>query len=581
MLNMCNDFEPIRTAFLKNQVLSVLSAVIDAHSGIYAVNSWSWSQPNDHEHERLSIGCVIVEWALKVVEELFRNEDSASYLPPGFMISLFSQLLSSQDDVAASPLSTPYLSSKGESMLDADLEILRLCSELFETLTIDSATARLAIVVDPDGTPTARNFQAPSSLRNAEEAEDDEMSLSVDESGMGEDEIMNLEVDEEEHDSFLSHLLTFIEFGQRPTNWGWDYFASSAQEEKEDRLKVFRESKAAIERAIVVAPTEDEVKDIVLNINRRNAAWRNARGKGKKKEPIRRSWVVDKLVGWLGGDLLDEPMQGDGAEESREDLVICASLTLGNLARGDKECRALLSHYDLATPLARLLKKFASPDYLRPDKSRERFQVLHGVLGLLKNLSLPQVNRPILGNAGVIEAAVYALRPEMDKINPLQVAAIGTLKHLCNDEPRNALRMVKVFPGTENRIAPLELAVALLQRTEDVRLRSEATRLLINVIKSSWSPKPITPNVNGGGNTVESMGVDEKVFIRLKMTRSDVVDAISDMITKNEYPILVMEGVIGLNLLGGVKEGGTFSVLYLFGLCELKNRLKPCSSSIP
>lgn len=61
--------------------------------------------------------------------------------------------------------------------------------------------------------------------------------------------------------------------------------------------------------------------------------------------------------------------------------------------------------------------------------------VQHALLGLLRNLSIPEANRKPLGDAGVVEGVV-GLEPwteQRDVVGAVQGAAIGVVKALVRD----------------------------------------------------------------------------------------------------------------------------------------------------
>ena len=61
-------------------------------------------------------------------------------------------------------------------------------------------------------------------------------------------------------------------------------------------------------------------------------------------------------------------------------------------------------------------------------------KVKHGVIGLLKHLSQSPTNRPLLGEARIIQqlAACEIWSDKADMVSLVQTAAIGVAKHLCH-----------------------------------------------------------------------------------------------------------------------------------------------------
>jgi hypothetical protein len=266
------------------------------------------------EEERLLLGSEIVEWSLRIVEELLKSgmnhffmlpliftrifgiiDASLPLIPSDLLPSLFSQPLCLLEETSPSPLSKSYLSSKGDLMISNDLEILSKSSNLFESLTIDSEIARCSWVGDQNQSLSPAHSY-PHSRKDSTEIEVDDLTSRI-----------KLHPDT----SFLFHVLKFIESGAPPSNWSWQSLPSTP-EDIEDREKVFTESKTSISRALVIAPSEDKVREVVMKEEEETTDREGRKG-----------WLVRKLGKWL-----------KGGDEGREDLVTTASLVLGNLARG-------------------------------------------------------------------------------------------------------------------------------------------------------------------------------------------------------------------------------------------------------
>lgn len=116
---------------------------------------------------------------------------------------------------------------------------------------------------------------------------------------------------------------------------------------------------------------------------------------------------------------------------------------------------------------------------------------------------------------------------------------------------------------------PLDFVLALISRTDDVRLRSESTRILVNVVRTLFSTKPININntdfvsaspITPVGAVVPNLnstnGLDEIEILnrrgKPKIVRIEVVEALSEMVRLSEkYPMLINEGIVALTLLAG------------------------------
>ena len=227
----------------------------------------------------------------------------------------------------------------------------------------------------------------------------------------------------------------------------------------------------------------------------------------------------------------------------------------------------------LAGPITGLLSTYAplssskSSSVLRPG---EASLVLHGLVGLLKNLAIPGVNKQILCDELVIESCVILLRPELDVALPLQNAAAGTIKHLCAGNVASALKVVLPpmlanassvvsVSSPSDSPAPLQAILDLIRRTNDVRLRCEATRLLGNVVRCLYSSRsaasPITPSALNG----LEMGIAKKRARDVLEKSTGTVEALSELLrTGEKYPSLVNEAMVALTLLSTTANGGVY-----------------------
>lgn len=97
--------------------------------------------------------------------------------------------------------------------------------------------------------------------------------------------------------------------------------------------------------------------------------------------------------------------------------------------------------------------------------------------------------------------------------------------------------------------APVERVLALIKRTDEVQLRSESTRILINVVKSLFSTNA-GPTVSSGHSEAISQAREAI------LSNAAVVEAITEQIRLSEkYPVLVNEGIVGLSVLVGGSNG--------------------------
>ncbi|GAA5933038.1 hypothetical protein JCM1841_003223 [Sporobolomyces salmonicolor] len=524
MLNSSLKFDPIRCELTKAEILCPLLALLDARPSannaapVYVVGAWAADPSGDVEEwkERLELGSTIASWVMNILEDVLG--ENKSDFPPSGILSLSSILLSiftTSPHPHPSALSSHWSFEEASDFLDTDIELLSISAALLEGLSIDL--------------DSIKELLAFSTFNP---------SLSSPDS------------------SLLEHLLAFIRSSAPPQYW------QHATDDPDRAAKAFSTVKAAVIRAVVEAPNSDVVMERL---------WKDTSVEGGK------SWIVEKLVLWLE----------EAQQEGREDMLICAAHMLAGLGRRDEHTEALVHDYGLAAPLASIVQERVDQQ-LAPKEGGSRpgetTQILYGVVSLLRHLAIPVKNRQVVGETGVIPSLAQLLRRELDIVQPLQMSVIGLLKHLTASNVSNSLNVLGIprpaadaaapSPSASEPQLPLDAILALISRTDEVRLRSEASRILVNLVRSLFSTKlpsmsdsvaasPISPSA---AHAAPSEHVDEEELLRRRgrptLVRTDVVEALSEMVRLSEkYPMLINEGVVGLTLLAGSGQSGARLVL--------------------
>ena len=122
-----------------------------------------------------------------------------------------------------------------------------------------------------------------------------------------------------------------------------------------------------------------------------------------------------------------------------------------------------------------------------------------------------------------------------------------------------------VLPSSNSPSSPTGLTqiLALVKRSDSVPVRSEGTRVLVNVVKSLWAADPAaSPAVD----VVAETGSGSKVIFEKQRTRAAAIRAVlsaesalalATLVGRSgKYPLLVNEGIVALSLLCTHKEGG-------------------------
>ena len=232
----------------------------------------------------------------------------------------------------------------------------------------------------------------------------------------------------------------------------------------------------------------------------------------------------------------------------------------------------------LLSPPHNIAQLLSSESLLSPATD---LKLKHGVIGLLKHLSQSSVqsvlNRTALSNAGTIErivaSGVWDDRGDV-MADIVQVNAIGVVKHLCSNSSRSGLltqffflmihstqvdNSFAVILPSDGATAPatgLSQLLALVKRSDTVAIKSEGTRVIVNLTKSLWSSDP----------TIEQQNTEETQTRQQKRERAiqalvttPCIDALAALASRStKYPILINEAIVALSLLSTYRDGGQF-----------------------
>ena len=206
----------------------------------------------------------------------------------------------------------------------------------------------------------------------------------------------------------------------------------------------------------------------------------------------------------------------------------------------------------------------------------------HGVIGLLKHLSQSSaqsvLNRTALSNAGIIEriaaSGVWDDRGDV-MADIVQVNAIGVVKHLCSNSSRSGLLTQRfpfltmhstqvdnsfavIFPsdGATAAATGLSQLLALVKRSDTVAIKSEGTRVIVNLTKSLWSSDPAIEQRNAEENQTRQQKRERAIQALVTPPCIDALAALAGRSVK--YPILINEAIVALSLLSTHRDGGKF-----------------------
>ncbi|KAK7054936.1 hypothetical protein VNI00_003399 [Paramarasmius palmivorus] len=307
----------------------------------------------------------------------------------------------------------------------------------------------------------------------------------------------------------FSHILDFLERGEIPPFWK-DMPSTFDVKRKEKAFDMF---KAALIKSVVEVVGEERNEDVL---------WDDS------EEDTPGGQFVSRMVQWLKRCVSDM----DKGE--------------GNLARREKNASVLLS------PPHSLAPVLTSTHLLSPDSD---IKVKHGVLGLLKHLAQSSFQSSSIQSyltkaetvKRVCECGIWDQRADA-MAEVVQVSAIGVVKHLCNANVENTFALV--LPST-SAMPPVQTGLsqilALVKRSDSVPVKSEGTRVLVNIVKSLWSSDIIGATPAASQTSPSSDETSDDIERRRQEAKEMVLtlpcaSALANLVARSaKYPLLVNE----------------------------------------
>lgn len=285
--------------------------------------------------------------------------------------------------------------------------------------------------------------------------------------------------------SRLIVLLAFAETNELPRA----YLESADNTTIDEWSKIYEECKSAVGKCIVGISSEDKLMDTLFD-----------HGKGS---------FVQRMLIWLNND--------------KQRLNISGTLAIGNLARSEENTTTIVRDFNIIPRLVALLQG-------------DDVKVSHASMSLLKNLSLPALNKEIIGKSGAIEAAQRFLSTSFAHVQPLQFATVGFYKHLCTQQLENTLAIVNHEPPI------LEAIITLINKSDDAGIKSEGTRVFVHGIKSCW------------------MSTDRFAQeARSRFKQQPIAKVLVELLCNTrKYQILTNEAIMALTLLGSDPTGANY-----------------------
>ena len=115
---------------------------------------------------------------------------------------------------------------------------------------------------------------------------------------------------------------------------------------------------------------------------------------------------------------------------------------------------------------------------------------------------------------------------------------------------------VLVLQSSGDRPTALSQILALIKRSDSIPIKSEGTRVLVNVIKSLW--------YNERGVESSDEREKQKDACMIAVLTKECVSILTNLIWRSgKYPVLVNEGIVAMTLLCAHPAGGKQKKIYL------------------
>ena len=229
--------------------------------------------------------------------------------------------------------------------------------------------------------------------------------------------------------------------------------------------------------------------------------------------------LIESLIKWLTAAL--------------PQLQLCSCIVLGNLAQSDQVCSAMVARLHLHKDLILILR------------SSSDSQVVHSVLGFLRNLALPQGNKDFMGDAGAVEALTRFL--SADSLPQVAHGAAALARQLVNGNLQNTKRLLAPLSADEESPASsktyLSLLIALFEKTDDITIKTEAARVVAAVLRCVHS------------STLVDSSAKDGMLLRLFLLHPNIGTPLGMMVSQSKYPIIRSEGWFAMALMARSTEG--------------------------
>lgn len=234
-----------------------------------------------------------------------------------------------------------------------------------------------------------------------------------------------------------------------------------------------------------------------------------------------------------------------------------ACLALGNLARSDAPCISLVQSAHIHHALVAILANPSNTDA----------QLLHSVLSFLKNLAIPASNKPILGEAGLLDANILPRIWGLGTQVQVQFAAVSLTRLLLVNCPANVTRICT--PLSKDPDSPahdrthLYVLINLFTRSDQEPTKMEAARAVCAVLRVLHSAPdteaivPTPPSSPASGTEADHVytTMPATKLARFYQKHDKISATFMYLATQTKFPVLRSELWFVLALMSRSEEG--------------------------
>ena len=214
-------------------------------------------------------------------------------------------------------------------------------------------------------------------------------------------------------------------------------------------------------------------------------------------------------------------------------IQLCSCIVLGNLARDDATCVAMVSRIALHKDLISITS--SSPDV----------QVVHSALSFLRNLALPPENKEVLGQSGLIEALTRFWT--LDYMPQISHAAAAVIRQLVIGSMANIEKLMAPLSTDPESPAHsrtyISLLLSLFERNDEVAVKMEVARTIAAILRCI--------------NSFDSQGMlpKEVALRRLYSGHPDIGKPLGTMVKQSRYLVVRSEGWFAMALMARNPNG--------------------------